>query len=255
MSCTETAQVRQFLAGSLSRKATLWTLDHVRECEDCRAVMTAESRLGARQAQPEASPRLFLPSTNDCSYEDEEEAPAINPWTPASEGFHAFGGSQRKSLLRRAPLVRLAALGLCIALLMNGKSLFGDKEAKAPTALEILVAAAISEGRPFCDAPKGAISSRPKVMSLTLPPGERKFRVQILRDGTVVYDSQLDRKDKEVYFEEISVRRPEGTLPALEVLFPFPSATELPLEPGAEYFWLVRLPNGNQSAPIAVRME
>ena len=253
MGCNESPQVRDFLAGNLSREATLSTLDHVRECDDCRSVMTAESRLGAANVRPEASDRVNVPAAKELAAGEDGQL-HVNPWRSPTEGFSSYGG-QRQSWFRRGPMIRMAVLGLGIAMLFNARNYFTGPKEGPPSTLELQISGAIEAGRPYCDSPEGDISSRPKVMSVTIPPGEKKFRVLVMKSGATVFEREIKQGAEGVYFEARDVRRASGTIPAREVLFPFPDAKALPLENETEYFWFVILPNGNQSAPVALRLD
>lgn len=248
MSCQETVRVRRLLNGGLGREETLAAMDHVRHCLPCRRMMTEESRLGARRGHL-AEERL--PAVDTFSEEARERSAQNSPGGHRAAQF----GVYRPPASRRKSLVRLALLGAVILLLMGGQRFFRSDRKIEVSARDLLVAEALTEGRPFLDSPRGVLANRPKILSLILPPGERRFQIRVLADGKSVYSAEYLEGETGVNFERREVPRPAGALPAREAIIPFPGADALPLEKGREYFWLVELANGNQSAPAPLRIR
>lgn len=239
MGCDKGQDVLALVSGRLSRDRTLTVLDHTRECEECRSLMTEHARVHAAVGRG-GEPVRPEPSCSAAVSPVKRYVPEDSSWRP--EGYIRRGS--------RFGARRMVILGVVISGVVFASNLMRPKEAdtKEPTWEEITIAAALEVGRPSIVEPKGLITTRPKVLAAILPAGSTRFTLNVTTAGARIYTHEFTTTETGATFDAVKLTSRDGKLPATEALVSFPDSKRLPLEPGTRYFMSLELPNGNESA-------
>ncbi len=234
-------QVKYFLAGTLDKKDTLSVLDQVKNSEECRRYLEEQTRLSPSRHKPHHAAGTDSQTHRCGSATPPRFAGEVSP-------------RMIKSVLRpgRSPNVRrLLFFGVILATIVF---VFNKENNAKPTlnAQQILVAAAIADGSPIATSPQGDCPTRPVTVAVLVPSGNQSIKLIFMANGMSVFEQQYKSTDFGVQMDSKTVPSDTGTLPAVEVILPFPDNKALPLEIGQRYFYFLELPNGRQSAPISI---
>ncbi|HGY91790.1 MAG TPA: hypothetical protein ENK43_11520 [Planctomycetes bacterium] len=245
-SCDKAKDVGRLLQGVLNSKQTLAVLDHAKSCEQCRDLMTAGARIVTGSHEEE----VIVPEAHRCSPVTHPRASVSRSGLTNEEAVNWIRRKRAKTGSRRLlvfGVLILAALFLPRVLRPSGR--------RHPQSVEdLFTVLSLSEGRPVLLSPVGDMSGRPMAIAVRLPAGNERFRLRVLTEGRVVFESEIRMNDAGATFDRLTLDGDKGEITAVDVLAPFPPRDALALDEGVEYFSQVVLPNGQRSAPRGFRL-
>ncbi len=240
-------QVKFFLAGTLNKEDTIAVLDQVKASEECRRYLEEQVRLTSSRHKAHGSPYGFQQRHN-CGSVRPPTTPSLTTASGMLPGSSVYG-QRRKFFDTKRTLLFGGILAVILYVLPSKDE---EKERPPLDAKQVVIAEALMDGSPILLSPKGECSTRPMAISATLPPGNQTLSLVFMSSGTAIFSRSYDSQEVGVEMEKGMHPSTTGELPAVDVLLPFPSKKDLPLEIGKRYFYYIELPNGRQSAPQSI---
>lgn len=238
--------IDRMLTGGLGREDTLQAMDRVRNSAEARAYLEQRSA-EVRGGTAVATDRPIAPGSAAGG------RPSFVPRvTTTSEGPRPRSIFLGRPGSKGSGLRRTAVIGLLVVLLFGFAQKMKSKE-KPVVSMDLLVAEALEAGLPWIESPRGERSGRPKVVSLVIPPGNRRVTIRFVDSTGVRFERTWSREDDPDAFVGVKRNGPDGKIAATEVILPFPSAEELSLESDAQLHLFAILDNGNESPPSTFR--
>lgn len=240
--------IDRMLTGHLDREGTLAAMDRIRGSEEARAYLeqrSAQIRGGSAVATDRPIAPGLATESSPSALRSAPETPRVAPTARILGRPGSRGGG----------LKRTALIGFIIVLLFG----FAQKMKGGPetpiVSMDLLVAEALEAGLPWIESPRGERGGRPKVVSLVMPPGNRRISLRFVDSTGVRYEQAWTRDDAPDAFVGVKRKGPDGKIAATEVLLTFPSREELALLPGQQIHIFAILDNGNESPPSTFRVR
>lgn len=240
-------QVKFFLAGTLNKEDTIAVLDQVKASEECRRYLEEQVRLTSSQHKAHSSSSGFQQRHN-CGSVTPRPPIAAAGSAAILPGSAVYGQRRKFFDTKRTMMFGCIVLAVLYALRPQDEV----KDLTPLDAKQVVVAAALMDGSPILIAPKGECSSRPMAISATIPPGNQTVSLVFMANAKPIFSRTYTSQEAGVEMDTKVHRSATGELPAIDVLLPFPSKKDLPLEIGKRYFYYMELPNGRQSAPQSI---
>jgi hypothetical protein len=240
--------IDRMLTGRLDREGTIAAMDRVRGSEEARAYLerrSAEMRGGSAVATDRPIPPGSAAGGSPSFLRTETETARVAPTARILGRPGSRGGG----------LKRTALIGFIVVLLFGfAQKMKGGPEAPL-VSMDLLVAEALEAGLPWIESPRGERGGRPKVVSLVMPPGNRRVSLRFVDSTGVRFEHTWTREEAPDAFVEVKRNGPDGKIAATEALLSFPSHEELALLPGRQIHIFAVLDNGNESPPSTFRVR
>lgn len=180
------------------------------------------------------------------------KAAPTSAWNPESPRYQSYGWGEVQTARSGQPKKprRWAFMFLFVMIALFGFQIAsnGTAKTKGPD-LDDMARLALNSGVAHLIYPHGEHLDRPRVFEMLVPKGTTNVVLRVRADGVTVFEREARAGAPGVDFEP----RGERSLHAVQILVPFPSKEELPLESGRSYDWMA-LPSGSRwSAPATFK--